>query len=278
MKRAAAWMIALLMVFIGIPCAAESGFYCEYVPKSEKSTVFYIDVYSTVDIGAAVLELSFDENFVEYRETSAAQKSSTVRSVKENGLVKIALADSGAINGKLCRVAFKAIKTGTCTFDLHISQAADAEPKLLSGFSDASIEVKLGKDDVVSDAASKASSKASSGVSSKADKNGSSSRSYLKEGEEPDEYIDPVTGEVIDLRKNYALKYILMGAGIVILIAGLVFAGIIIGRKTAKAGKEPASEEAPELKNSDEDSLINSVDSSEPEPDAEHLPTEDEHQ
>lgn len=247
MKRAAAWLIVLLMMFIAIPCSAESGFSCEYVPKTATGTVFYIDIYSTVDISAVVMELSFDESFAEYRETSAAQKSSTVRSIKENGLVKIALADSGTVKGKLCRVAFKAIQTGTCTFGLHITQAADAEPKLLSGFSDSSIEVKLGKDDIVSESASKTSSK----VSSKSDKNSSSSRSYLKEGADFDEYIDPVTGEVIDLRKNHALKYILIGAGIVILIAALVFAGIMIGRKTADKKKEaeagePNNNAAPE--------------------------------
>lgn len=242
LKRAAAWMIVLLMVFIGIPCSAESGFYCEYVPKSENSTVFYIDVYSTVGVSAAVMELDFDESFTEYREVSAAQKSSTVRSAKENSSVKIAVADSGTVKGKLCRVAFKAIQAGTCTFSLHITQAADGEPKMLSGFSDSSIEVKLGKDDVVSGSASKTSSKASSNVSSKADKNGSDS----------DEYIDPETGEVIDLRKNHALKYILLGAGIVILIAALVFAGIMIGRKTADKSKDAASGEPSEQERSEE--------------------------
>lgn len=252
LKRAAAWMIVLLMVFIGIPCSAESGFYCEYVPKSENSTVFYIDVYSTVDVSAAVMELNFDESFVEYREVTAAQESSTVRSAKENGLVKIALADSGAVKSKLCRVAFKAIQAGTCTFNLHITQAADGELKMLGEFSDSSIEVKLGKDDVVSSSASKASSKASSNGSSKADKNGSSSRSYLKNGLDSDEYIDPETGEVIDLRKNHALKYILIGAGIVILIAALVFAGIMIGRKIADKPKDAASGEPLNQESSEE--------------------------
>lgn len=244
LKRAAVWMIVLLMLFIGIPCSAESSFYCEYVPKSENSTVFYIDVYSTVDVSATVMELSFDESFVEYRETSAAQKSTTVRSTKENGLVKIALADSGAINGKLCRVAFKALQAGTCTFTLRVSQAVDGNLKTLTGFSDYSLEIKLGKDDVVAGSASKASSKASSGVSSKADKNGSSSRSYIKNSADSDEYIDPVTSEVIDLRKNHAVKYILIGAGIVVLIAALVFAGIMIGRKTADKKKEVGSAES----------------------------------
>ena len=50
MKRIVALMIVFVMMFIGIPCSAESGFYCEYSPKTEKSTVFYIDIYSTVDV------------------------------------------------------------------------------------------------------------------------------------------------------------------------------------------------------------------------------------
>lgn len=235
MKRIVALMIVFVMMFIGIPCSAESGFYCEYLPKTEKSAVFYIDIYSTVDVSAAVMELSFDEGFVEYRNTSAAAETSTVRSAYRNGLVRLALADSGTIKGKLCRVAFKALKAGTCTFNLHISQASDGEPKLLSGFSDSSIEVKLGKDDIVEGSAEKASSK----TSSKADKSGSSSKSYLKEGSDQDVYVDPVTGEIIDLRKNHSVRYILIGAGFVILIAALIFAGIMIGRKTANKKKKP---------------------------------------
>ena len=250
LKRIVTLTIILLLVFTGIPCAADSGFYCEYSPKTEKSTVFYIDVYSTVEVSAAVMEMNFDESFAEFREVSAVEKSTSVRSAKENGAVKIALADSGAIKGKLCRVAFKALQAGTCTFDLHISQAADSEPKLIGALSDSSIEVKLGKDDIVAEASSKASSVASS----KPDKNGSSSRSYLKEGSESDVYVDPVTGEVIDLRKNHAVKYILIGAGIVVLFAALIYAGVLIGRKTAEKKKKSVSEEPNESEVAEEPS------------------------
>ena len=95
--------------------------------------------------------------------------------------------------------------------------------------------MKLGKDDIVAESAEKASSK----TSSKADKSGSSSKSYLNEGSDPDVYVDPVTGEIIDLRKNHSVRYILIGAGFVILIAALIFAGIMIGRKTANKKKKP---------------------------------------
>ena len=250
LKRIAALTIILLLIFFGIPCAADSGFYCEYSPKTEKSNVFYIDIYSTVDTSAAVMELGFDESFAEFREVSAAEKSTSVRSAKENGAVKIALADSGAIKGKLCRVAFKALQAGTCTFDLHISQAADSEPKLIGAFPDSSIEVKLGKDDIAAGSASTASSK----TSSKNDKNGSSSKSYLNEASESDVYVDPATGEVIDLRKNHAVKYILIGAGIVVLFAALIYAGVLIGRKTAGKKKKAVSEEPNESEVAEEPS------------------------
>ena len=254
LKRIVTLTIILLLVFTGIPCAADSGFYCEYSPKTEKSTVFYIDVYSTVEVSAAVMEMNFDESFAEFREVSAVEKSTSVRSAKENGAVKIALADSGAIKGKLCRVAFKALQAGTCTFDLHISQAADSEPKLIGALSDSSIEVKLGKDDIVAESSSKASSVTSSKGSSKSDKNGSSSKSYIKEASDPDVYIDPVTGEVIDLRKNHAVKYILIGAGIVVLFAALIYAGVLIGRKTAEKKKKSVSEEPNESEVAEEPS------------------------
>ncbi len=229
MRRTAALMLGLVMIFLGIPCAAESGFYCEYTPKTENSTVFYIDVYTTVEISAAVMELSFDRSMVEYREASAVEKSSAVRAASENGVVKLALADSGARKGKLCRVAFKALQAGACVFRLHISQASDGEPRSIGGFSDSSIEVKLGKDDVVEDSAVKTSAKASS-VSGK---HTSGSRSSLREASERDEPADATAGGWIDLRKSDSLKFLLIGAGIVILIAALVITGIILGKKSA---------------------------------------------
>lgn len=250
MKRIVALTIILWLAFIGIPCAADSGFYCEYTPKAEKSTVFYIDVYSTVEVSATVMELRFDESFAEFREVSSSEKSTSVRSVKESGAVRIALADSGALKGKLCRVAFKALQTGICTFDLHISQAADSEPKLMVAISDSSIEVKLGKDDIVAESSSKASSMASS----KSDKNSASSKAYLKEASDSEVYVDPVTGAVVDLRKNHAVKYILIGAGIVVLFAALIYAGVLIGRKTAGKKKKAVSEEPNESEVAEEPS------------------------
>lgn len=230
MKRTAAWLIVLLIVITAIPSAvAAEGFYCEYVPKSENSSLFYIDIYSSDEISAAVMELRFDGGFAEYREVSAIEKTSAVRAVCENGCVKIAFADSGAVKGKLCRVTFKALQAGTCPFTLHIAQAADAEPKLLGGFPDATLEAKIGKDATAVSASSKSSKSSKAG-----------SLSSIKEASEADEYDDSViSGGIVDLRKSHALNYILIGAGIVALIALLVLIGVILGRKTMQKPKKP---------------------------------------
>ena len=236
-------MIVLLTVFIGIPCSAASGFYCEYTPKSEKSTVFYIDLYSSDEVSAAVMELSFDESFVEYREVSAVEKTSTVRSACDNGNVRIAFADSDAVNGRLCRVAFKALQTGTCSFTLHISQAADNELDLMSDLNGSTVEVKLGKDDIVASSSSK-ESKSSSKASGNSDASSRSSISSASEDE--DGNADIPVGGFNDLRRQKVWPYILIGAFSVILIAGLVFFGVLIGRKKSNKNK-PDDKENPNV-------------------------------
>ena len=84
-------------------------------------------------------------------------------------------------------------------------------------------------------------------ASSKSDKNSASSKSYLKEASDSEVYVDPVSGAVVDLRKNHAVKYILIGAGIVVLFAALIYAGVLIGRKTAGKKKKAEAEGASEI-------------------------------
>ena len=55
----------------------------------------------SIDVSSAVMQLRFDDSIAEYREVSAARKSSTVRAVCSDGCVKISLADSGDVNGRL---------------------------------------------------------------------------------------------------------------------------------------------------------------------------------
>ena len=229
MKRITVCLIVLLMLFVGIPCSAVGGFYCEYTPKSEKSAVFYIDLYSSDEVSAAIMELSFDEKFAEYREASAVEKTSTVRAACDNARVRIAFADSGSVKGKLCRVAFKALQADICTFTLHISQAADSAPNLMTDLSDSSIEVKLGKDDVVTSASSK-STKTASNSSGKSNISSRSTISGVLDDEEGN--ADMPIGGVYDLRRLQVWPYIVVGVLSTLLVVGLVLLGIMLGRRS----------------------------------------------
>lgn len=202
--------------------------------------MFYIDVSSSDEIRAAVMELRFDNSFAEYREVSAVSDSASVRAVCDGGCVKIAFADSPAVSGKICRVAFKAIQAGTCSFTLHVSQAADSEPKSLTDFSDYTLDVKLGKDDVITSSTSSKASSASSDKISSSLRSSLSVRSDIETDEEAS-----VSGGFFDLRSNddHALTYVLIGAGSVVLIAALILMGVLIGRRTVGRKKEASSEE-----------------------------------
>ena len=238
---------ALLMLWL-LPiciCSAAEDCSIEYIPRSERSAVFYIDVYSSREVTAAVFELCFADDMAGYYSV-AADDTATVRDHPEKGKVTFAFASDNAVSGKLCRVSFKALKAGSVDFTLHISQAADAEKKLLTDWSDHSLTVKLGKEDV--EAASKVSrtDKSSSGTAASASQRGGG-KSDLSVGEDGERDAPP---GIFDLRRgDNVFKWILLGAGIPLLIGGLVWLGILIGRrskdKTEKA-KEKPGENLPE--------------------------------
>lgn len=229
-------VLLLLWLLPFCVCSAAQDCSIEYTPRSEKSAVFYLDVYSYRDVTAAVFELRFVDDMVGYYSV-AADDTATVRDHPEKGKVTFAYASSTAISGKLCRVSFKALQAGPTDFTLHMLQAADADKKLLSDWTDHSLTVKLGKEDV--EAASRVSR--TDGTTSGTAASDRSGKSDLSIGE--DDGTNPSSG-FFDLRKdNSALKWILLGAGIPILIGGMVWLGILIGRrskdKTVKRKEKP---------------------------------------
>lgn len=216
-------------------CAAAEDLYAEYTPKSANSSVFYVDVFSKREVTAAVWEISFPESMVSYYSVAAADSSASVRDNAQNGKVTFAFADDSAVSGKLCRVSFKALQAGPVNFVLHMIQAAGSDKKRLSSWSDYALSIKLGKDDVVSSDSVKRSG-ASSASSSSSKRGGG--KSTLETGEDDDSSIP----DIFDLRNgNPTLKWILLGAGIPLLIGALILIGILIGRKS-KDKKEKAEE------------------------------------
>ena len=226
---------ALLMLWL-LPiciCSAVEDCSIEYIPRSERSAVFYIDVYSSREVTAAVFELHFADDMVGYYSVVADDSAATVRDHSEKGKVSFAYASEKSVSGKLCRVSFKALKEGSTDFTLHMSQAADAEKKLLSDWSDHFLTVKLGKDDVEAAAKVSRTDGTSSGIATS--KRGAGG-SDLSIGEDGDEDSPP---GIFDLRRNDSvLKWILIGAGIPLLIGGLVWLGILIGKRSKDKAKQ----------------------------------------
>lgn len=230
MKRLLIWTAVLLLLFPAADFSAAETFYIAYTPRSANSSVFYIDVFCDREVTAAVFDLSFDSDMVAYYAVSAAEKTTTVRDREQSGRVTVAFADSSPVSGHLCRLSFKALQAGSVTFTLHMEQAADAERMKLPAFDDYTLTVKLGKDDVVSDGAIAHSDGKATATGSK-----SGERSSL---ERDDSDADSVPSGFFDLRQNDPHRWILIGAGGVILIAALIGAGILLGRRTA--AKKPA--------------------------------------
>jgi len=161
MRRIIALTALLLCVFCTVCSAQEAGFSCEYTPKSERSSTFYIDILCEREVSAAVFSLDYDGGFVSFRSAQAAESSTTLRSTDTGGRVNVALADSAAVSGRLCRLYFTASAEGTTSFVLRVSQTADASMKKSDTSEEYTLSVTFDKDDVVKSDASSKSSKTS---------------------------------------------------------------------------------------------------------------------
>ena len=238
MKRLLAIITLISMTFFALTCyAAEGDFYCTYTAKSENGSLFYIDVYCEREISAAVFELGFDGGIAEYREVSSASSDDVVRGNPEADKVIIAFTNSEARTGKLCRVTFKALRAGVCSFDLHMRQACDGDLNYINDLSDHSLSVTLGKDGTAGGASSGSSDK--SGASSSDDKSAKSK--ITKNTADDDDGVSTEIGGLFDVRGNNSLKYALMGAGAAVLAAVLIFGGYMHGKKALIKKEDPQS-------------------------------------
>lgn len=251
MRRVIAAFAALVIcLFCAVCSAKEIGFSCEYTPKSEKSSVFYIDVICEREVSAAVFSLDYDEKFVSFRSVDATESTTTVRGNDAGGRVTVALADSGSVKGKLCRLSFQALSQGETSFVLKVSQAADDSMDKVETSEDYTLTVTFDKDDVVS--SSSKGSKSSSGSSSK-----SSSSSKGRSGGSSiwDNGDDPSGGDYYDLRPDNTWIYILIGAGSMLLIAAAVGVTIYVMKKKKLQPEQSAdpAEPKPDDEEPDED-------------------------
>lgn len=245
MKRLVCVMVALICIpFSMLSCrAVESDFYCTYTAKSEKSSFFYIDVYCSRAVSAAVFELAFDSGRAEYREAETAVEDSKIRGNTDGNKATFAFVCGGAGKGRLCRLTFKTLQSGDCTFTLHMKQACDGNLQYINDLPDSALSVTLGKESL-SDSSSSGSSNSSGSSEKSAGKSygAESSKSVVGEDvqnipEEEDEDSNG-SGGLVDLKDHRALTYILIGAGSVITVAALIFFGFLIGKRVSAKGKK----------------------------------------
>ena len=279
MKRLiAAWILAALMLLMWLPSAAakDHSLTIKYVPRTQRGTLFYLDVYCDSVIGAAVFELGFDASAAEYRDAFCEDENGSAMGNPNGDTAKIAFSHRSGVSGRLFRVAFKALDTGTVRFSLHPVQAVDGSSRYLNDLPDCSLDVKFGEDDVVEAGASasgeaadtpaaRQKSASGSGVGSKkssagADKSKKRDSGSEKPGREdkqsyggsrsdvsePDDIASPKITEADggvfhDFSGQDNTTFFILGGASVILAGLLVVVGILIGKRMKK--KRPLSEE-----------------------------------
>jgi len=151
MRRFSAAVTALVMI-LSLSCApvfADGGrLYAEYVPRTERGTLFYLALYCDDGISAVKMELDYDAELVEYRSVSAASATSTVGARAENGVVTIVLGDSGCVSGCLCRLTFKMLKAGSAAFSVRMIEGVGGDLSPVSPPPEEHLTLTLGNSSV----------------------------------------------------------------------------------------------------------------------------------
>ncbi len=246
-KRTVLLTAIMVMLFCVTVRAADSpSFSCAYVPKSENSSMFTVEVSCDDKVSAAVFSLSYDEAIAEYKGVEAVQNTSTIRDNPAPGKVNVCVADSGSVEGKLCRLRFKALAEGKMTFTLCVEQAADSNARLISGVRGDTLTVDPGQRRSASSGGSSRSRSASPSRSSSS-RLPSGSSTLATDNEDRYEIEPRVSrGGTFDVRPSQPWRYILIGAGAVALVVILIAIGVRIGRKLPEKSDEKPSLEDPE--------------------------------
>lgn len=231
----------IILVTLSATASAEGEIVSmQYVPRTQHGALFYLDVSCDTPISAAVFELHFDPSIAEYRSVYCDDENADAMGNTDGDTVKIAYSHRTSVCGKLYRVSFKALKTGTVQFTLHLGQAVDKDLNYLTDIPDFAIEVKLGKDDVVS--SETVTQKKSAGKSEKASKSDtaqkksySGSKSKLIEEDAYDGAVtEPTEKKPIDYSGMTKWNWFTLGTSSALFIALTVIAGFLIGRKCKK--------------------------------------------
>ena len=247
---AALWM--MLLLFCPLADAAGGQLSLCYVPRSERGSLFYLDIAYEGELSAAMFTLRFDSALTEYRSIDACAAFSTVKAKADGSTVQIVFGDSGCVSGSLCRLTFKALGVGSAAFSLRMTEGVDGGLSYIEPLPSCGLTVSL--------EGSGASDPGGSGSGGRSVRGGTSSKSTVLS-----DTADDATGDeralrsVRDISPSFDGTWVMIGAAAGVLAALLVIGGFLIGRKSR--GKEkPAADDGGEEMLSEEESTVNPMD------------------
>ena len=250
MKRLFTMLSAVLIIFGGFTlfasAKAETISAC-YVPKTQRGTLFYIDIYSEPPIGAAILEVGYDDAVAEFSDVSCESPEGAAEAHAENSIVTIAYTNREPSGDKLCRLSFKALKTGTVDFTVTVTQAVDDDLGYLSDFSPYTLSVKLGTEDIPT--ASSSVTKTSGSSTSKRSYSGSKSSVTATDDAEAADMTE-TSGTSLDLSGQHKSTYFLLGGAAAILLCLVILVAYLL----IKLAKKKPTKEIPAEESEDQES------------------------
>ena len=246
MRRAIAVLLMLVTVFaFVIPVGASAAVSMEFVPRTPKGTIFYLDIHSEEAIGAAVFELRFDDEVVEYRSVSGINGAS-VQATENDGIIKIAYGHPSGGSGDLIRLTFNALTNAETEFTLHLSQAVDEDIDYLTDVPDYYLSADVGRQVALSSgttASRTKTEKSSSEKASKASKSTKSGSSLNEDDDDEDGASDEeeppvyVTAGEQSLTNRDSGRWFLIGACSAILVLIVIAAAVLIIKRYRKKPK-----------------------------------------
>jgi hypothetical protein len=226
----------------------------EFVPRTPKGTIFYLDISSDEVIGAAVFEMDFDDDTVEYRSVSGYDGAS-VQVTKDDDHLRIAYGHPSGGSGNLLRLTFNALTSAQTDFTLHTEQAVDGEAVYLDDLPDYNLCADVGRQTVVSSGAASSRAKKSDSIAETAPEATYSVKTagYIPAGEEDTVTVYGENG-IQGLPNRDGGRWFAIGACAAVMLILLLAAAFLIGRRFArrrKPSENPSEDMEDREKNSD---------------------------
>ena len=249
------WMIlSALLTALCVTASADSvPITVTYVPRSDRGTLFFLDVNTDSALSAAVLELRYDAAAMEYRSVDSDDDAS-VSVEADSGVVKIVVSDPNGIGGRLLQLSFKALSDGDTSVTLHTVQAIGADMGYLREIPDSTLSFRLGNEDVAAGAAADGGRSSATSAPRKTYGGSKSTSSGKRSSVDPDDEEDDddasavkdTVGEYRELSHGDSGKWSLLGSMATAAAILLVVLGIVIGLRIKKKRPAAGPADAPE--------------------------------